>query len=69
LDYDFDIENGNINQQRTIINVPREGFPDGMTIDNEENAIGFSQLAEVGKLRVWNPKTGEKIAAIRLPGF
>jgi len=64
--YDFDIENGNITNKRTIINVPKEeGFPDGMTIDNE----GMLWIAHWGGWQItrWNPKTGEKIAAIKLP--
>ncbi|MCM4153674.1 SMP-30/gluconolactonase/LRE family protein [Arenibacter sp. N53] len=64
--YDFDIKNGNISNKRTIINVPKEeGFPDGMTIDRE----GMLWIAHWGGWQVthWNPMTGKKLSAIKLP--
>jgi sugar lactone lactonase YvrE len=64
--YDFDMENGNITNKRTIINIPKEeGFPDGMTIDNE----GMLWIAHWGGCQVtrWNPRTGKKLSAIKLP--
>ena len=64
--YDFDMENGNITNKRTIINIPKEeGFPDGMTIDNE----GMLWIAHWGGWQVtrWNPSTGKKLSAIKLP--
>ena len=60
------MKNGNITNKRTIINVPKEeGFPDGMTIDNE----GMLWIAHWGGWQVtrWNPKTGKKLSAIKLP--
>tara|TARA_R110000868_G_scaffold132180_1_gene342762 strand:+ start:49370 stop:50245 length:876 start_codon:yes stop_codon:yes gene_type:complete len=64
--YDFDMKNGNITNKRTIINIPKEeGFPDGMTIDNE----GMLWIAHWGGWQVtrWNPSTGKKLSAIKLP--
>ena len=64
--YDFDMENGNITNKRTVINIPKEeGFPDGMTIDKE----GMLWIAHWGGWQVtrWNPSTGKKLSAIKLP--
>ncbi len=64
--YDYDEATGAISNKRTIIQIPKEeGFPDGMTIDKE----GMLWIAHWGGGQVtrWNPKTGEQLAAFKLP--
>lgn len=64
--YDFDKGSGNISNKKTIIEVPKEdGFPDGMTIDNE----GMLWIAHWGgwQLTRWDPQSGEKIFSIPMP--
>ena len=64
--YDYENENGNITNKRTIINIPKEeGFPDGMTIDKE----GMLWIAHWGGWQItrWDPKTGKKLLAFKLP--
>jgi sugar lactone lactonase YvrE len=64
--YDFDLETGNIGQERIIIDVPQEaGMPDGMTIDEE----GMLWIAHFGGGRVcrWHPDSGELLQTIHLP--
>jgi len=63
--YDYDKNTGSINNKRTIIKIAKEdGFPDGMTIDNE----GMLWIAHWDGWQVsrWNPDTGEKIFEIKL---
>jgi len=64
--YDYDKNTGSISNKRTIIKIAKEdGFPDGMTIDSE----GMLWIAHWEGWQVirWNPATGEKIVAIKLP--
>lgn len=64
--YSYDKNTGNITNKKVIIKVGEEdGFPDGMTIDDE----GMLWIAHWGgwQLTRWNPKTGKKISAIKLP--
>lgn len=64
--YDYDTVNGNISNKRTIITVPEaEGYPDGMTIDNE----GMLWIAHWDGWQVsrWDPQTGAKLTSISLP--
>ncbi len=64
--YDYDKNTGSISNKRTIIKIAKEeGFPDGMTIDSE----GMLWIANWDGWQVtrWNPATGEKIVAIKLP--
>lgn len=64
--YDYDKSTGHINNKRTIIKIPSEdGYPDGMTIDDEGMLwIGHWDGWQVAR---WNPVTGEKLHHITLP--
>jgi sugar lactone lactonase YvrE len=64
--YDFDLLTGNIGNKRVVIRIPpQEGFPDGMTIDNE----GMLWIAHWDGWQVsrWNPNKGKKLLSIPLP--
>ncbi len=64
--YHYDKNTGSISNKKTIIKIAKEdGFPDGMTIDSE----GMLWIAHWDGWQVtrWNPATGEKIVAIKLP--
>ncbi|MCK0192536.1 SMP-30/gluconolactonase/LRE family protein [Arenibacter sp. F20364] len=64
--YDYDNDNGNITNKRTVINIPKEeGFPDGMTIDNQ----GMLWIAHWGGWQItrWDPRTGKKLSGFELP--
>jgi sugar lactone lactonase YvrE len=64
--YDYEIGTGNIINREVVIKISREdGYPDGMTIDNE----GMLWIAHWDGWQVtrWNPATGEKLMCIKLP--
>ncbi|MEP7277352.1 MAG: SMP-30/gluconolactonase/LRE family protein [Bacteroidota bacterium] len=64
--YDYEMAGGRLSNRRVVIHVPvEEGFPDGMTIDNE----GMLWIAFWGgwKLARWNPHTGKKLLEIGFP--
>jgi sugar lactone lactonase YvrE len=64
--YDYNKYSGHISNKRTIIKIASEdGYPDGMTIDNE----GMLWIAHWDGWQVtrWNPVSGEKIHSIQLP--
>lgn len=64
--YDYDVDTGDIKNERVIIDVPREvGLPDGMTIDAE----GMLWVAHYGGSKVcrWHPERGEILQTITLP--
>lgn len=64
--YDFDKSTGDITNKRIAIEVPKsDGYPDGMTIDNE----GMLWIAHWGGWQItrWDPQTGKKILSIPLP--
>lgn len=64
--YDYNKESGELNNKRTIITIAEEdGFPDGMTIDEE----GMLWIAHWGGWQItrWNPGTGKKLTAFELP--
>jgi sugar lactone lactonase YvrE len=64
--YDFDLNSGNIGNERIILTIPDgEGVPDGMTTDSE----GMLWIAHWGGYQVsrWNPSTGQKIDSVRVP--
>lgn len=64
--FDYDNATGAIENRRVAVEIPEEeGWPDGMTIDAEGNLwIGMWDGSQVG---CWNPRTGEKLASIRVP--
>jgi sugar lactone lactonase YvrE len=64
--FDYDIENGEISNQRVAVDLTHEnGFADGMTIDEE----GMLWIAFYGGWRVarYNPENGELLKQIELP--
>lgn len=64
--YDFDLNTGNLSNERIAFSFPDEdGFPDGMTIDTE----GMLWIAHWDGWQVsrWNPGSGEKILSVKLP--
>jgi sugar lactone lactonase YvrE len=64
--YDYDPDTGAIANRRVAIAVgPEDGFPDGMTIDED----GMLWIAHWGGHQVirWNPDSGRALRRIRLP--
>ncbi len=64
--FDYDIETGNISNQRVVIDLTHEqGYADGMTIDEE----GMLWIAFYGGWRVdrYDPSTGKLLQQIELP--
>jgi sugar lactone lactonase YvrE len=64
--YDYSKQTGEISNRRVIIQInERDGFPDGMTIDNE----GMLWIAHWNGWQVtrWNAQTGEKLHTIKMP--
>ena len=64
--FDYDIEQGNINNQRVVIDLTHEnGYADGMSIDEE----GMLWIAFYGGWRVarYEPRTGKLLQQIELP--
>jgi sugar lactone lactonase YvrE len=64
--FDYNIENGEINNQRVALDLTHEnGFADGMTIDEE----GMLWIAFYSGWRVarYNPENGELLKQIELP--
>lgn len=64
--FDYDMETGSAVNRRTVIEVPEsEGWPDGMTVDEE----GKLWIAHWGGFQItrWDPDSGRKLAAWRLP--
>lgn len=64
--YNYDESSGQISNKKIVIEIPKEdGYPDGMTIDNE----GMLWIAHWDGWQVtrWNPNNNEKLSCIRLP--
>src|SRR5262249_35054787 len=64
--FDYDLESGNISNERVAIEIPEStGIPDGMDIDAE----GMLWFAHYGGSRVcrYDPQTGELLHTISLP--
>ena len=64
--FDYEVDTGNIQNERVVINVPEEvGVPDGMAIDSN----GMLWVAHYGGSQVcrWNPETAEILDTISLP--
>jgi len=64
--FDYDIQTGNISEQRVVIDLTHEqGYADGMTIDEE----GMLWIAFYGGWRVdrYDPATGKLLQQIKLP--
>jgi sugar lactone lactonase YvrE len=65
--YDYNLTTGDISNKKSVIkiNVEEDGYPDGMTIDQEGMLwIGHWDGWQVTR---WNPLTGEKLGSIKLP--
>ncbi|MGF9966320.1 SMP-30/gluconolactonase/LRE family protein [Bacillus rhizoplanae] len=66
--FDYDIHTGHIKNPQDVIVIPKEeGFPDGMTIDEE----GMLWIAHWGGSKVsrWNPVNGEQLLTIPIPAL
>ncbi len=64
--YDYDNTTGNISNQRVAVKISEDlGFPDGMTID-EEDMVWVGMWNGNAVLR-FNPKTGELLQKIDVP--
>lgn len=66
--FDYDLESGDIRNPRLAVQVsPGDGFPDGMTADQE----GMLWVAMWGGARLcrWNPQTGKLLARIDFPAL
>ncbi len=64
--YDYDLETGDISNERVVISISKDqGLPDGMTIDEE----GMLWVAHYGGscVRRWNPQTGKILQTIQTP--
>lgn len=64
--YPFDLKTGTLGDGEAVIDFKgEEGFPDGMTSDEE----GFLWIAHYGGGRVsrWDPKSGEKVLEVIVP--
>ncbi len=64
--FDYDIETGEIANERTVVNIPEHlGRPDGMTIDQEGN-LWIAQFGGSG-VGCWGHSTGELMEWIEVP--
>ena len=64
--YEYDMETGAVGEGRVIIRVPEEdGFPDGMTID-EEGKLWIA-LWGGGAISRWDPESGKMLEKYTLP--
>ncbi len=64
--YDYDAETGNITNPRDVIHFPEdEGFPDGMTID-EEGMLWIAHFSG-SKVSRWDPNSGRQLSSISVP--
>jgi sugar lactone lactonase YvrE len=67
VSYDYDIESGNIENKKVIIELDQQmGFPDGMTIDEKGDL--YVSMWEGGKVIRINPITGILLDIIEVPG-
>ncbi|SDD58236.1 Sugar lactone lactonase YvrE [Paenibacillus sp. UNCCL117] len=64
--YNYDPDTGRLADKRIAVDFSREeGWPDGMTLD-EEGMLWIAHYAGYQVSR-WNPATGDKLFAVRLP--
>lgn len=64
--FDYDSRSGGLSNRRKIIDFPHEeGFPDGMTID-QENMLWIGHYGG-GRVSRWDPSSGKKIDEIYIP--
>ena len=64
--FDYDRPTGNVSNQRVVIDIaPELGYPDGMTIDTDDNL--WIAHNSGGCVRCWNPGTAEVLETIYIP--
>lgn len=64
--FDYDQESGNIENRRTVIQIPEGiGYPDGMTIDDEDRL--WIAFWDGWGVRRWDPGTGKELAHVEVP--
>ncbi len=64
--FDYDVKSGTISGKDIVILIPKEmGFPDGMTID-EEDKLWIGHWGGYGVYR-WDPETGEYLGRVNVP--
>jgi sugar lactone lactonase YvrE len=63
--YDYNLEDGTVSFDKFVVEIPGEGYPDGMCVDLDD-MIWVAEW-EGGKVCKWNPKNGEKVDEILLP--
>jgi sugar lactone lactonase YvrE len=64
--FDFDLKNSTISNERVVVEVsPEDGFPDGMTIDDED--MLWVGLWNGNAIARYNPETGELLDKIEVP--
>lgn len=64
--FDYDNLSGNISNPRFVVRIPDgEGYPDGMTIDNQ----GMLWVAHWAGWQVsrWDPSTGKQLLKVKMP--
>ncbi len=64
--FDYDNNSGDIANRRTAVASTWGGYFDGMTIDSDDNI--YVAIWEGSAVRKFNPKTGELLATIEVPG-
>jgi sugar lactone lactonase YvrE len=62
--FDYELNTGNISNRRVVVTIP-EGYPDGMTTD-QEGMIWVALWAGF-KVTRWNPRTGKLLQSISVP--
>jgi len=62
--FDYDITTGNFSNRRKVIDIV-DGYPDGMTIDNED--MIWVAHWNGSKITRWNPKTGALLRTVQVP--
>lgn len=64
--FDYSLKEGSLHHRRVIISIPtEEGYPDGMTID--QDGMLWVALWNGGKINRYNPENGKLLHQIALP--
>ncbi|MBT8367455.1 MAG: SMP-30/gluconolactonase/LRE family protein [Deltaproteobacteria bacterium] len=64
--FDYDVDSGNISNRKAVIKIDENlGYPDGMTID-EEDMVWIAHWGG-GTVTRWNPRSGELLDTIKVP--
>ena len=67
--FDFDVATGAISNQEVCVDYAKDhsrGFPDGMCTDSE-GRLWVASFG-TGMVTCWDPKTGEEVVCIKIPG-